>query len=324
MIRISLALSIVVTCLGAGLGCETKDKLDRTLDEGHAAAKDARVTMKNVNAKLDQLSSVLDKLGDVAGSAAGTKAVAAATAIAKAGPKGGNVAAQGGTPQASNEQVDVDGDGKADDVSTVTYDTTILWLFPVSGADESFCGAASTVSWVLTDKPPTQVLAFGQWDESCGTVACPGNPEEAGYDFEAQCGCQDASGADIACDAFDLADGADGGDADGGGADDGGGAADGGVDGGEVDGGAADGGVDGGEVDGGAQDGGAEFADEAGDGGGEEFGDEAGDDAGEGGGEEGELTCDELAGECEAACADAQDQDEFDLCFDDCMIQVGC
>lgn len=197
-VRIHLALCLALTAAG----CDTKEKLDRTLDEGHAAATDARATMKNVNAKLDKLDSLLTKLGDATGGGAGgTKAFAAAAAIANTGAQGGNVPAQGGAPKTSSDSIDVDGDGQADDVTAVDYGETILWLIPVANADESFCGAATTVNWVLTDNSPTTVLSFGQWDSSCGTVACPDAPSDD-YDFEGQCGCQDTAGASIACDAF--------------------------------------------------------------------------------------------------------------------------
>ncbi len=261
--------------LTGSLSCET-------IDEAKGLMKDSRAAIKDARAKADRLEAALEELAE-AGSESKAKAESAAGGLSKLGASAGGVPASGGEVKQTSETVDVDGDGDTEELMAIDYGETVLWLWQVETTDDSFCGSATTLNFVVTDKPPTKILAFGQWDESCGAVSCPGNPETVDV---AQCRCQDASGAEVDCGLSEApAEGE-----------------------GEVPTEGEGEGPTEGEGEGPME----------GEGEGPMEGEGEGPMEGEG---EGEYTCADIELECEDAC---QDDPDFDLCVDDCLLDAGC
>jgi hypothetical protein len=104
--RIILMLGLSLSCLA----CDTKAKLDRTLDN-------ADRTITKANMKLDELSDLARDLKADLSDAIKMTGNAASKTIAGLGDLAGGIPASGGEVKEADRSADLDDDGKPDAVS---------------------------------------------------------------------------------------------------------------------------------------------------------------------------------------------------------------
>jgi hypothetical protein len=183
---------ILVLALGLlGLGCDTKRKLDMTLDN-------ANDTITKANMKLDELSELARELKDDLSESVKMTGMQASETIAGLGElaEGIRIPASGGEVKGTDESVDLDEDGSADSVTAVEYEGQYLWLVEASTLDAFAC---TTKLYFVTDNPPEEIFAWGMVADGCGASACsPDELEKEEPDLES-CQCQDAEGTAIEC-----------------------------------------------------------------------------------------------------------------------------
>lgn len=187
-VTLLVASALVCTVLGA---CDTKKKLDKVLDN-------ADHTITNANKRIDELAKlVTDLKADASGAVAKTGA-AASKALNGIGSLAGGVPATGGKAKTvdSTETVDIDEDGTPDTITAMEFDNRMLWLADASSVSDFAC---KTQFYIVSDKPPENMLSWGFFADGCGTLACPPEElDEAEPDFNT-CKCTDADDNTMTC-----------------------------------------------------------------------------------------------------------------------------
>ena len=185
--RFILMLGLCFLCLA----CDTKAKLDRTLDN-------ADRTITKANMKLDELSELAKDLKEDLSAAVKMTGQAASKTISDLGDAAGNLPTSGGVVKEADMSADLDEDGTPDSVTAVEYgeEGKYLWLVEASTLEAFAC---KTQLYLVTDNPPEEIFAWGLVAEGCGVSACdPAEIEKEEPDLT-KCECQDPEGSPIEC-----------------------------------------------------------------------------------------------------------------------------